>query len=787
MGIQDQFVVGQRWQSLMEPDLGIGLITNVGTRQLELQFSNAQRCYSIEGAPLRRLPLRPGDRIGSAMINNLRIETITEENGLRFCHTGGQVTSESDIVSINSAHPEVEDALFHAQFDLPPSGQLRIDSLYASFHARQSAAKGWAGPRVQLIAHQLSTASTITHNIPGRFWLADEVGLGKTVTAGLALHQLLLAERLERVLILVPDALLIQWFIELYRKFNLAFSLINDYFSEDSPPDEFWATHELCLSSYEFVAASDALQSSLLGAGWDLLVVDEAHHLAQFPVYTSFYLPLISQASSVFFLSAIVDALPKELLGDKGHVFRSTREQIPLFPKRKAHLAPIEDVSAITNLKDEFLADEGLQSPPPKYRFIDDPRLDWLIVLLRELKGEKVLLIAHTRAKAVAIAEALRLKASLNTALFHEGMTLVARDRMAAYFADNDDVRLLICSEIGSEGRNFQFCHHLVFFDYPISLDLLEQRIGRIDRIGQTSTIHLHMPSVKGSPQDRLVRWLNESIGLFDAPARVGDVFMSGFREQLVDMLQQADEASFEDFIKTSCQLRQQAIQRTKSNVAPPVSNRTDGGRLLRSIRREDASPRLAMWLEAVMEHFGVDVEEIAPQTWNFITDHSLFDGLSGADELRHPFTFSRETALRREDYIFLTWDHPLTQNAMMLVRSESNGLCSAAFWPDKTRSRSTLYLEAIYVLDCPKEPLHAFPIRVLVNERGDVQRIACTTLKKNLQEGSADMFRRLVATQQPLLRNLLEKTKAVATAKQHKLASESILCLTVVRLVIRG
>ena len=74
----------------------------------------------------------------------------------------------------------------------------------------------------------------------------------------------------------------------------------------------------------------------------------------------------------------------------------------------------------------------------------------------------------------------------VDSALFHEDLSLIQRDRNAAYFADQEGAQILLCSEIGSEGRNFQFAHHLVLFDLPLNPELLEQRIGRLDRIGQT-------------------------------------------------------------------------------------------------------------------------------------------------------------------------------------------------------------------------------------------------------------------------------------------------------------
>ncbi len=648
----------------MEPELGNGVVVAIEGRQVELRFGEIKRRYAIENAPISRAP-------------------------------------------VDGKPLSIEDSIFSAQFDLPEAGQLRVESLYARYHHERSMAKGWVGPRVQLISHQINTASMVVSLFPGRFWLADEVGLGKTITAGLVLHHLLQTERVERVLVLVPDALLIQWFIELYRKFNLAFSLINDYFKESSPSDEFWASHDLCLSSYEFIAASPSLQTSLLANNWDLLIMDEAHHLPHFPLYSEVYLPLIAKAKSPIFLSASVDPLPSEMLGATGHIFRSTRAQIPMFPKRQAYLIPL------------LASDDD-----------SDPLVDWLLGFLAECFTEKVLLIVHTAAQAQTLQSTLRQRASLNTALFHEGMTLVARDRMAAYFADNDDVRLLICSEIGSEGRNFQFCHHLVFFDYPRDIGLLEQRIGRIDRIGQTSIIHLHMPFIENSPEAQWVRWLNESVGLFDAPLSGGTI-------------------SAQTII--------------------------DNKRLLSAIVQYDESTSLVSWIETLMEHFNVEVEDLAPNTVKFITDHSLFDALSGSDDVRPPFTYSRSMALRREDYHFLTWDHPMTQNAMMLLLASKDGVCSAAYWPDKTLSRPTLYLETVYVAG-------DVPLRITLNERGECQRIPLTTFRKVLQKGSPEMFRTLVSTQKPLLQKLLKRSGDHAeTTFGMKPTLEGV------RLIIRG
>lgn len=97
----------------------------------------------------------------------------------------------------------------------------------------------------------------------------------------------------------------------------------------------------------------------------------------------------------------------------------------------------------------------------------------------------KVLVICAKATTALQLEQVLREREGIRAAVFHEGMSIIERDRAAARFAEEDTgAQVLLCSEIGSEGRNFQFASNLVMFDLPFNPDLLEQRIGRLDRIG---------------------------------------------------------------------------------------------------------------------------------------------------------------------------------------------------------------------------------------------------------------------------------------------------------------
>ena len=145
-------------------------------------------------------------------------------------------------------------------------------------------------------------------------------------------------------------------------------------------------------------------------------------------------------------------------------------------------------------------------------------RVKWLAGLLRATGGEKLLLICHERERAEALKEALLQEIDVKVGVFHEGLTLLQRDRQAAWFSEGDGARILLCSEIGSEGRNFQFARRLVLWDPPEDPDLLEQRIGRLDRIGQRGTIHLHVPYAEGTAEEVLLRWYEEGLGAFAGP-----------------------------------------------------------------------------------------------------------------------------------------------------------------------------------------------------------------------------------------------------------------------------
>ena len=160
-----------------------------------------------------------------------------------------------------------------------------------------------------------------------------------------------------------------------------------------------------------------------------------------------------------------------------------------------------------------------------------DPRVDWLIDYLKQHRSKKVLIIASQAETALALEEALRVREGIRATVFHENMSIVERDKAGAYFAQEEGgAQALICSEIGSEGRNFQFASDLVMFDLPLNPDVLEQRIGRLDRIGQKKDINIHLPYFQATSQATLMAWYHQGLDAFEQTCPTGQALYQSMK-----------------------------------------------------------------------------------------------------------------------------------------------------------------------------------------------------------------------------------------------------------------
>ena len=779
------FLPGQRWISDGEPELGLGSVARVGPRTVTVTFAAAAetRDYALDQAPLRRARFREGDTVRSRAGQALVVLAVVEREGL-LVYRGKEGERHERDLDDRLGFSDPQQRLLAGEGQPPEAFNLRAAALAHQYRRRKAKVRGFLGGRVELIPHQLFVASQVTSRLVPRVLLADEVGLGKTIEACLCLHRLLLTGRASRVLILLPDSLVHQWFLELYRRFNLWFHIFDEErclaLAAETPGGNPFLDDQLVLCALSFLTGNALRARQALEAGWDLLVVDEAHHLGWSPEAASAEYALVERLGSAAPGLLLLTATPEQL-GMASHfgrlrlldpdrfydlgaflrqagqyravaalagklqdgedltpperavlagllkeeapesqeaclealldrhgtgrvLFRNTRATIAGFPGRQVHLA-------------------GL-APAQSRSFAQDPRLAWLADLLREPGGRKFLLICRTRSLAEAIEGALRSRVNVKMALFHEGLSLVQRDRNAAWFAEAEGARLLLCSEIGSEGRNFQFAHDLILFDLPLDPDLLEQRIGRLDRIGQTRDIQVHVPYVEGGPQEVLARWYHEGLDAFRENLQGGRELLEQFQDRLqvtgsaaVAALVQDTRAARDALKATLEQGRDRLLE--MNSFRPRVC-----AALVEEIRAQDGSLALDGFMLAVFEHFFVDVEELASRTYQLGAMGVLGATFPGLPAEGLTVTFDRQRALAREDLQFLTWDHPLVSGALDLLLGSPGGTTCFSRWPDP--KASGLYLEALFLLECVAPPslhldrfLPPTPLRVLVDHLG--------------------------------------------------------------------
>lgn len=825
---------GQRWVSETEPELGLGTVLGAAEGRVHIYFGAADehRQYAEGSAPLRRVVFRKGDRItpreGPAGV----VAAVESRGGLHvYRTTEGAIVPEAEL-SDHLSFGSPDSRLMSGRVDPGRVFSLRRAALEHQHRRRKSPVRGFVGGRMDLIRHQLGIAQEVTSRLAPRVLLADEVGLGKTVEACLIIHRLLGTGRVSRVMVVVPEPLVHQWFVELLRRFNLWFHIFDeercDSIEAGDPEANPFLEDQLVLCGLPLLL-DPRRAAQARDAGWDLLVVDEAHHLGWSPGGASPEYTAIEALSRVAEGLLLLTATPEQL-GLAGHfarlrlldpdrypdfeefkresarygevaavagrlekgaalseederilgelfrdagfsarlravrsgepgareelladlldrhgtgrvMFRNTRAAMKGFPRRLPQPARLDgphEAGLGDALAREFEADlaagaaSGVGASPPLTRA--DPRIPWLVDLLRRLGEGKVLLIARTQAKVLAIEEALRERIAVKTALFHEGLPLVQRDRNAAWFADPDGARILLASEIGSEGRNFQFAHDLVLFDLPLDPELVEQRIGRLDRIGQTTDIRIHVPYVPNTAHEVLFRWFHEGLDAFGHNLVGGRELLERFGAEVRDLAQDYHEThaarkrELDDLVERTRAARvelEHRLEAGRDRLLELNSHRPAAARqVIEGIQALDEERALEDFLLRAWDHYGVTVEDRGPRTYRVGSEGVFADSFPGLPKEGFVGTLDRRTALSREDLVFLTWDHPMVTGALDLLLGSAEGTSAMVAWPD-ARERG-LWLETIHVLECVAPPklhadrfLPATPIRCVVDVRG--------------------------------------------------------------------
>src|SRR5690606_35493497 len=215
-----EFFINQRYTSSGEPELGVGMVTEISKGKVRISFPIAEevRLYSIESAPLIRTIFKPGHTVVDQQGESMVVEDVKFEDGLYMYSGEGRELGEDKLGDVFASHT-VEDRLFAGDVDSPEFFALRRETLDNDYRRRISPVHGFVGGKVDLIPHQLYIAHEVSSRFAPRVLLSDQVGLGKTIEACLILHRLLVTGRVSRVLILVPESLIHQWFVEVLRRF----------------------------------------------------------------------------------------------------------------------------------------------------------------------------------------------------------------------------------------------------------------------------------------------------------------------------------------------------------------------------------------------------------------------------------------------------------------------------------------------------------------------------------------------------------------------------------------
>jgi ATP-dependent helicase HepA len=825
------FAIGQRWISESEPELGLGLIQGVNVRHVDLLFpaTHEKRQYAIDNCPLKRVQFKPGDRITTSN-GELTVEEVLSQGPLLSYRSGDTTVRESDISTAASSSTPL-DRLLAGDLDDSHLFSLRFRTLQMQQTILESPARGFVGARLDLIPHQLYIAHEGASRRAPRLLLADEVGLGKTIEAGLILHRLLLTGRAQRVLVAVPEPLVNQWFVEMLRKFNLWFAIYDEErckaLETSNPESNPFLDDQLIICAMDVLSASEKRSSQAANGDWDLVIIDEAHHLEWAPDnpnpqyraaeviarnagglllltatphqsaahhgsseellqghfarlrlldparYFDFEV-FARETDALSGLSSLADRLRRGGALDKSQLrtlkeliqldettaiqlqtkipanetirlkildeildrhgpgrvtFRNTRAGIGGFPKRVPCPVPLNADSdeQVDSINSEVALEFYPPDEIPEFDFKNDPRVDWLTGFLRAHSKEKVLLISRYREKVEALDEALRLKLTIATAVFHESLTLLQRDRNAAWFAEEDGAQLLLCSEIGSEGRNFQFAHHLILFDLPLEPELLEQRIGRLDRIGQKNDILIHIPYIEGSSQELIFQWYHAGLNAFSQIVPGAAELGSAFNAELKQLAtRELHKSSIHDLTTRAAKLRQETAEKLEHGRDHLIELTSFKPSIARSLAAQivaaTSDKALEAWLLDVLDELNIHVEELGNRNYILGGGDLVKDKFPGLPETGLTLTASRERAVVRDDIGFLTSDHPVVSGAIDSILGTAKGNCSAGVL--KGAGERGLLLETIFVLEsiAPKE-LHASrflsptPIRILIDQ----------------------------------------------------------------------
>ncbi|GGB29476.1 helicase [Lentibacillus populi] len=433
-------------------------------------------------------------------------------------------------------------------------------------------------PHVNFLPHQVTCAEQVVEEMNGRAILADEVGLGKTIEAGLILKEYMIRGLVKKALILVPASLVNQWEKELNSKFYIpAIAHRRNYA---------WEQCDILISSID-TAKRSPHREQILEIDYDFILIDEAHKLKNHKTKNYEFVRSLTKKYCLLLTATPVQNRLVEIFNlvsilKPGHLgnyesfleqYGKDRNQI----KQDAYLKQLVQKVMIRNTRDSTDLSNAKRHIETIWIDFTDAELDFYqkldsvlfaasftkLTLLREIcssreacylslkkmadsenasevflqLAEKIEQLPH-HAKAKKVVELIQQnpgekviifteyratqlylqwylqQSNITSVPFRGGFKRGKKDWMRQLFRDHAQV--LIATEAGGEGINLQFCNYMINYDLPWNPMRLEQRIGRIHRYGQEKDVHIYNFAVRGTVEEHIMTLLYEKINLFE-------------------------------------------------------------------------------------------------------------------------------------------------------------------------------------------------------------------------------------------------------------------------------
>jgi ATP-dependent helicase HepA len=765
--------IGERVAHRFNPDLGPGRIVAVEGRLLLVEFPDTETKLRLaaDSEALAPLELKPGTRARLEASGEIARLVRRTDDGSWILDDGRSVP-EADLWPLQVGDTPLDRL---AWGDVDPVEELanRLDALHLLRRREADGLGSFLGGRIRLFPHQLYAAERATGTDPVRWLLADEVGLGKTVEACLILNRLVHTGRAERVVVVAPETLTVQWLGELWRKHHQVFVLLDEARLADvarvyGPGFNPFDAHRRAIVGLETLVSRPRLTGQAVEAGIDLLVVDEAHHLRRGPghpgnpAYRAVE-PIAAGGRHVLLLTATPmeedahgflrllqllrpEEFPAEIPVDERLAGRrplppctsaTRRADIGGLPPRVHRPVSVDDREGwrlldvlvervrrpradgpLARRKKAGRIRRALASPAALAAVIPaaetdlraaaeraarrDPRVAWLAGQARRWKegGDKTLVFVAHREALAALKASLEASARLRVGVFHEDLSPGQRDIEVAQFRLPNGPSLLISTECGGEGRNFEFCRRLVLFDLPWNPMAVEQRIGRLDRIGRREPVEIVTFTPPGGLGAAVAR-LYEELGLYREP-------LGGLERELASIEAAVTEAAVEE---------DGLIEPARFSV-PVGEVRAARGRVrdaaYRELHREPYRPEMAASILArvpgdldelneevilaACRRFGFDVEQQrGERTWLVeFGPRAVCDHLPGVPAgSRFLGTFSRAEGVEKETLDYLATGHPLVEGVLAEMEDSPRG--RVALLEVATASETGFGLLALY------------------------------------------------------------------------------------------